>query len=123
MSTYVDGFLFPIAKANLDRYREMAELAGQVWIEHGALAYWECLGDDLDNPEMTTQFPALAGAGPDETVGFSWIVFKSKEDRDEINAKVMADPRMNAMCNEDDPNPPLDFKRMAYGGFKPLVQK
>jgi uncharacterized protein YbaA (DUF1428 family) len=118
MNRYIDGFVIPIPKNKVDEYRRIAEIAGKIWKEHGALDYWECLGDDLEAKEMVS-FPQLANIGADETVVFSWIVYESREQRDQVNAKVMADPRIKEMCDPD--NPPFDCKRMAYGGFKVLV--
>lgn len=119
MSKYVDGFVLPLRKDQVERYREIAEKAGKIWKEHGALEYIECIGDDLDVKEMVP-FPKLANVGPDETVAFSWIVYESREHRDAVNAKVMADPRLKEM---DDPaNPVVECKRMAYGGFKAIVE-
>ena len=119
MSNYVDGFVIPVPKANIDAYRKMAELAGQVWKDHGALAYWECAGEDLGG-EHTSRFPEIAEAGPDDTVFFSWIVYESREHRDEVNAKVMEDPRLKDMMDPEEM--PFDCKKMAYGGFTPLVK-
>jgi uncharacterized protein YbaA (DUF1428 family) len=118
MDTYIDGFVIPLPKDKIEEYRKVAELAGAVWREHGALDYYECIGDDMETKDMVS-FPQLAGAGPDETVVFAWIVYKSREHRDEVNAKVMADPRMHDMMN--DPSQIFDCKRMAYGGFKAIV--
>lgn len=118
MNRYIDGFVIPIPKSKIDDYRKVAEVAGKIWKEYGALDYWECLGDDLEAKEMVS-FPQLANIGADETVVFSWIVYESREQRDEINAKIMADPRIKEMCDPD--NPPFDCKRMAYGGFRELV--
>ena len=118
MSKYVDGFVIPIPKENVERYREMAQKGGEVWKEHGALDYYECLGDDLDI-EKVVSFRDLAGAGEDETVIFSWIVYESREHRDRVNAAVMEDPRIKEEMESDDA--PFDFKRMAYGGFKTIV--
>jgi len=101
-----------------DEYRRIAEIAGKIWKEHGALDYWECLGDDLEAKDMVS-FSQLANIGADETIVFSWIVYESREQRDQVNAKVMADPRVKEMCDPD--NPPFDCKRMAYGGFTVLV--
>ena len=115
--SYVDGYVLPIPKANIDKYKEMATLAGKVWIDHGALAYRECVGDDL-NIQGLVPFTQMANAKPDETVVFAWVVFESKEKRDEINAKVMADPRLADMSPE---NTPFDHTRMAMGGFTVLV--
>ena len=98
----------------------MADKAGDIWKEHGALEYWECVADDLDTKEMVS-FRLSSNAGPDDTVIFAWAVFNSREHRDEVNAKIMADPRLNDLC--DPVNQPFDCKKMAYGGFKTLVQK
>jgi len=119
MERYVDGFLLPIAKENLGKYKEMAETAGKVWKEHGALEYYECIGDDLAQ-ENFVSFTNSAGASEEETVVLSWIVFESKEHRDQVNAAVMNDPRMKAMM--DSSFQPFDCKRMSYGGFKTLVK-
>lgn len=123
--TYVDGFVLPVPEDKLDAYREMADSAGKIWIEHGALLYKECVLDDAepeipeDAPEACklTLFRDLAGAKGGETVIFAFITYKSREHRDEVNAKVMADPRMK--CDEN--NMPFDPARMAYGGFKAIV--
>ena len=119
MSHYVDGFVLPLPKDKIEEYRKIAELACQVWIEHGALEYRECIGDDLEAKDMVS-FPQLVGIKPEETVAFSWIVFRSREHRDEVNAKVMEDPRMKNMCGQD--GMPFDCARMAYGGFKTIVE-
>ena len=115
--TYVDGFVLAVPKANIEQYKEMARLGGEVWKEHGALAYVECLADDVPYGELTS-FPRAVQAKDDETVVFAWIVYESREKRDAINAKVMADPRlkmdMSAM--------PFDGKRMIYGGFAPFLE-
>lgn len=96
MERYVDGFLIPVPKSNMEMYKEMAEKAGQVWKEHGALEYYECMGDDLDQAEMVS-FKKAAGASEEETVMFSWIIYESREHRDKVNAAVMNDPRMKEM--------------------------
>ncbi len=119
MNHYIDGFLLPIATDKLAEYQTMASTAGAVWKEHGAIAYWECVGDDLDVQDMTS-FRTVAGCKDNETVVIAWIIYPSREERDRINALVMADPRLKEMCDEN--NPPFDFKRMAYGGFKTLVR-
>lgn len=118
MNHYVDGFIIPIPKARLEEYRQMAEKAAKIWKEYGALDYWECVGDDMATQD-TLSFSQIANLTPDEVVMFSWVVFASKEARDAANAKIFADPRMNEMMNES--NPIFDCKRMAYGGFRPLV--
>jgi uncharacterized protein YbaA (DUF1428 family) len=119
MERYVDGFLIPVPKDNLSKYKEMAQKAAEVWKEHGALEYYECIGDDLDNGEMLS-FKKVANASDEETVIFSWIVFESREARDRINAEVMNDPRIKEMIESGGPEI-FDYKRMAYGGFKTLV--
>lgn len=119
METYVDGFLIPVPKANIDAYRDMAELACTVWLEHGALQYCEYVGDDLHGGQ-TGGFPLAAQASEDELVVFAWIVYPSREARDRINAAVMADPRLAHTMEPGSPMP-FDVKRMAWGGFKPLV--
>lgn len=116
---YVDGFLIPIAKDRVDAYREIAQKAGEIWKELGALEYYECVGDDLDIEEMVS-FKKAANTSESETVIFSWIVFESKEQRDRVNAAVMNDPRIKEMMES---GPELfDYRRTAYGGFKTLVR-
>ena len=115
---YVDGFVLAVPKRKLAAYRRLARSAGKVWRKHGALKFRECAGDDL-NVKMGVPFPRLAKVKPGETVVFSWIVFKSRADRDRVNAKVMKDPRITKTMNQP---MPFDAKRMAYGGFKVLVE-
>ena len=115
---YVDGFVLPVPKKNLRAYRRMAQKAGRIWREHGALAFRECAGDDL-NVKMGVPFPRLLKLKAGETAVFSWIAFKSRAHRNRVNAKVMKDPRVAKMC--DPKNMPFDVKRMVYGGFKVLV--
>ena len=119
MPQYVDGFVLPVPKDKIDLYRSMAEEASKVWREHGALEYRECIAEDTDAKEMVS-FLQMAGAGPDETVAFAWIIFESRSRRDEVNAKVMADERLKNMCEKGEV--PFDYKRMAYGGFQTLVK-
>ncbi|MES2340827.1 MAG: DUF1428 family protein [Pseudomonadota bacterium] len=114
--SYVDGFVLAVPKANLEAYRAMATRAGAVWKEFGALAYVECVGDDVPLGELTS-FPRAVQAKDDEVVVFSWIVYASRADRDAINAKVMADPRLK----QDAETMPFDGKRMIYGGFESFV--
>lgn len=114
---YVDGFLIPVPKTKVAAYRSMAQKAGKVWMDHGALEFRECVGDDLD-VQMGRSFKDGAGLKRGETVMFSWIVYKSKAHRDRVNAKVMKDERMTGM---DEKEMPFDVKRMWYGGFKILV--
>ncbi|MFC6837895.1 DUF1428 domain-containing protein [Halomarina ordinaria] len=122
MGRYVDGFVIPVPNDQVDAYREMAAEGGELWIEHGALEYFEGIGDDVD-PDMGDMpmrtFPQLAEAGDDETVVFSFIVFESREHRDEVNAKVMDDPAMDPENFEEEI--PFDTGRMAYGGFRSIV--
>jgi uncharacterized protein YbaA (DUF1428 family) len=118
MTHYIDGFVIPLHKDSIDDYRRIAQKAGEVWRDHGALEYRECVGEDLD-VKSQVPFPRLIHSTPEETVVLAWIVFKSRAHRDEVNAKVMKDPRLAAM----DPNAmPFDCKRMAYGGFEVLVE-
>jgi uncharacterized protein YbaA (DUF1428 family) len=116
---YVDGFVVPVAKNKVAAYKRMAQKAGKIFREHGALDYKECVGDDLKVP-MGLPFPRLAKLKPNETVFFSFIVYKSRAHRDSVNKKIMKDPRMLAICGPEDM--PFDVKRMAYGGFKVLVE-
>ncbi len=118
MSEYVDGFVIPIPTEKLPAYRKMAEVAASVWRDHGALDYRECVAEDQD-AKFGLPFTKLAGAMPGETVIFSWITFKSRAHRDEVNAKVMQDPRIAGSCDEK--NMPFDCARMAYGGFETIV--
>ena len=119
MPHYIDGFVLPVPKNKVDLYRRIASKAAKVWREHGALEYRECVGDDLDVKQMLP-FPRLARTKPNETVVFAWIVFKSRKHRDQVNAKVMKDPRLAKMM--DPKAMPFDCKRMAYGGFKTIVK-
>jgi uncharacterized protein YbaA (DUF1428 family) len=118
MANYVDGFVIPVPKRNLAAYRRMAQKAGKIWREHGALEIRECAGDDL-NVKMCRPFPRGIKAKPRETVIFSWIVYKSRADRDRVNARVMKDPRIKSLC--DPKHMPFDGDRMLYGGFKTIV--
>jgi len=118
MSQYVDGFILPVPKKNLQAYRRMARKAGKVWREHGALAYAECAADDVKVGKLTS-FPRSVKLKPSETVIFSWIVYKSRAHRDSVLKKVMADPRLASMM--DPKAMPFDMKRMIYGGFKTIV--
>ncbi|CAM5765873.1 RNA signal recognition particle [Labrys miyagiensis] len=114
---YVDGFVVAVPRQNLKAYEDMARLAGKVWKEHGALTYVECVGDDVPFGELTS-FPRSVQAKDDEVVVFSWITYSSREARDAINAKVMADPRLKDSMT----NTPFDGKRMIYGGFTTLME-
>ena len=119
---YVDGFVVPVPKSNLEAYKKMASAAAVVWKEHGALDYKECVIEDARIGGMVS-FLDLSGVKDDETVVFAYIVYPSREARDEVNAKVMADPRIQASCPEHNPDAvmPFDWTRMAYGGFQTLV--
>ena len=119
MAHYVDGFVVPVPSANLDAYRRMAERAGKIWKEHGALQYWECVADDV-KPGKVTSFPQAVQLKDDEVVVFSWILYASREERDRINAKVMEDPRLKDMM--DPKSLPFDGMRMFWGGFKTLIE-
>ena len=118
MPNYVDGFILPIPKKNIEAYRRMARKAGKVWREHGALEYRECIADDV-KPGKWTSFPQSVKLKPDEVVWFSYIVYKSRSHRDRVNAKVMKDPRLAGMMNPK--SMPFDGKRMIFGGFKVSV--
>ena len=115
---YVDGFVVPVPTKNLAAYRRMANKAGKIWREHGAVEYIECLADDV-KPGKVTSFPQSVKLKRGETVVFSWIVYKSRQDRDRVNAKVMKDPRMAPMMNTK--ALPFDGKRMFWGGFKVML--
>ncbi len=114
--SYVDGFILAVPKARLDDYKKLATAAGAIWKEHGALAYVECIGDDVPYGELTS-FPRAVQAKEDEIVVFSWVTYRSRKERDEVLAKVMADPRLKA----DMDNVPFDGKRLIYGGFEPFL--
>lgn len=120
MAHYVDGFVVPVPKRNIEAYRRMSQKAGKVWREHGALDYRECVGDDL-NVKMCLPFPKGIRSKPGETIVFSWILYKSRAHRDQVNAKVMKDPRLAKMMNDD--SMPFDGDRMMYGGFKTIVEE
>ena len=116
---YVDGFVVPVPKRNLTAYRRMARKAGKVWRDLGALEYVECVADDV-KPGKHTSFPQSVKLKPGETVIFAWIVYKSRRQRDRINAKVMKDPRLAHMM--DPKAMPFDGRRMFWGGFKTIVK-
>jgi uncharacterized protein YbaA (DUF1428 family) len=115
---YVDGFLLPVPKRNREKYRRLARLSGKVWMEHGALAYVECLADDV-KPGKWTSFPQAVKLKPGEAVWFSWIVYKSRRHRDRVLAKVMKDKRLAPYM--DPKAMPFDGRRMMWGGFKAMV--
>jgi uncharacterized protein YbaA (DUF1428 family) len=114
---YVDGFVLAIPKAKLEAYKEVERKAGSIWKEHGALAYVACVGDDVPYGKLTS-FPRAVQATEDEIVAFAWIVYESRAQRDAVNAKVMADPRLKDSMSDM----PFDGKRMIYGGFETFLQ-
>jgi uncharacterized protein YbaA (DUF1428 family) len=118
MSRYVDGYVVPVPRKKLDAYRRMSQAAGKVWRDHGALEYIECVADDV-KPGKHTSFPQSVKLKKGETVIFAYIVYKSRAQRDRVNAKVMKDPRLASMM--DPKKMPFDAKRMFWGGFKTLV--
>lgn len=124
MAKYVDGFVLVVPKGKEDEYQKMAEMGRDSWMKHGALQYFECKGDDLKQQEMGDEksraFAEMAGAGSDDNVWFSFIVFKSKDHRDEVNKKVMKE--MSEMDWPEGFEMPTDMKKMAYGGFAVAVE-
>lgn len=116
--SYVDGYVVPVPKKKIQAYQKMAEKAKKVWMEHGALDYKECIADDVKKGKWTS-FPQSVKLKSSETVVFAYIVYKSRAHRDQVNKKVMSDPRLNEMC--DPKNMPFDGKRMFWGGFKTIV--
>lgn len=116
---YVDGFVLPVPKRKLAAYRKMARIAGRVWREHGALQYFECIADDV-KPGKRTSFPQSVKLKKGEVVFFSFIIYRSRKQRDRVNAKVMKDPRLKKYM--DMKNMPFDGKRMFWGGFKGFVE-
>jgi uncharacterized protein YbaA (DUF1428 family) len=125
MAKYVDGFVLVVPRDKVDEYKQMAEGGKASWMKHGALQYFECIGDDLVPQEMGGEraraFTEIANAGPDDTVWFSFIVFESKQHRDEVNAKVMQE-MSEQMEQYKDAVVPFDMKRMAYGGFQVEIE-
>ena len=117
MAQYVDGFVLPVPKRNLEAYRRLSRKAARVWMDHGALDFRECVGDDLEFKGMLS-FLRMAKAKPGETVFFSYIVYRSKAHRNRVNAKAMKDPRLDM----DPKKMPFDPKRMAMGGFRVVVK-
>ena len=115
---YVDGFVIPVEKKKLAQYRSMAKQSSRIWLEHGALEFYESVGDDVPYGKRTS-FPRSVKLKKSETVVFSWIIYKSRAHRDKVNKKVMADPRLEEMMNPK--AMPFDVKRMIYGGFKEIV--
>jgi uncharacterized protein YbaA (DUF1428 family) len=119
MGRYVDGFVLAVPKANVEAYRKLATQAGEVWLEHGALDYIECVADDV-KPGTHTSFPQAVQLKDDETVVFAWIVYRSREHRDAVNKAVFEDTRIAAQMNPE--TVPFDAKRMIMGGFTTLVE-
>ena len=117
---YVDGFVLPLPKSKIDQYRTLSELSATVWREHGALEYREWIADD-EKPGKLTSFPQSVDLQDGETVVFAWIVYASRAQRDQVNEKVMKDPRLADMMNPE--SLPFDGKRMIYGGFEGLVAR
>jgi uncharacterized protein YbaA (DUF1428 family) len=113
---YVDGFVVPVRKDQLQAYKDKARICGEVWKSYGALSYVECVADDVPYGELTS-FPRAVQVTPDEIVIFAWITYESRQQRDTINAKVMEDARMKAMFNDM----PIDGKRMIFGGFETFL--
>ena len=115
--TYVDGFVIPVPKSKVAEYKKMAQWGKKLWMKHGALQYFECVGDDLAGMPQTSSFKKMADLKPTETAFFSFIIYKNKKQRDAINKKIMKEMEKQGM-----PDMPFDVKRMAMGGFKTLVQ-
>lgn len=115
---YIDGFVLPVPKKNIEAYRKLARKSGKIWREHGALEYKECIADDV-SPGKKTSFPQSVKLKPDEVVWFSYIVYKSRRHRDQVNKKVMADPRLAKLGGPNDVA--FDSTRMIYGGFRTAV--
>lgn len=118
MPEYIDGYVLPVPKKKIPAYRRLAKIAAKVWMEHGALHYRECVGEDLA-VKWGIPFPSLVKPKPGETIVFAWIAFKSRAHRDRVNAKVMKDPRLGTCM--DPKKMPFDHTRMSYGGFQVLV--
>jgi len=119
MANYIDGYVIPISRDRLDDYKHLVEAAASIWKEHGALAYREYIGDDM-NREGTSSFTDLIAATDEEVIIFGWVEFASREARDQANEKVATDPRMAELIKSS--NADFDAVRMAYGGFQAFVQ-
>lgn len=117
--SYVDGYVIPIRRENIEAYRKVAQNAGEIWIEHGALAYKECVAEDMEDKGFCMTFPDALKPEEGETLIFAYVVFKSREHRDEVNEKAMKDPRLS--CAEEATDSVFDYKRMVYGGFETIV--
>lgn len=116
--SYVDGFVLAVPRKNVKKYQAIARKAGKIWMEYGAIDYVECVADDVRKGKLTS-FPQSVKLKKGEVVVFSWILYKSRAQRDRINKKVMKDPRLNSMMTPD--AMPFDMKRMIYGGFRTIV--
>ncbi len=123
LTNYIDGFVLPVPRNHLNEYKRVAETVAKIWKEHGALAYFEYVGEDL-KLEGTRSFPELVDAKEDEAIVFGWVVFDSREERDLANERVATDPRMTDLIAPltDPSRIVFDAKRMVYGGFQPFVQ-
>lgn len=121
MAQYVDGFVLSVKREKLEEYKKFAKLGSKTWKKYGALDYKECMIDDATPEGIMFPFPKMAKTKEDEILFFSYIVFKSRKHRDQVNAKVMKDPAMNPETNKDMKNMPFDMKRFAYGGFEVFV--
>lgn len=119
MARYVDGYVLPIPRKNVKEYTRIAKIASKVWMDHGALQYCECVGDDLDCKFGVT-FPKQIKTRPGETVVLAFVTYKSRAHRDRVNAAVMKDPRIAKLADPGNPMP-FDCKRMVYGGFSVIV--
>lgn len=119
MAGYVDGFLIPVPKRNLDKYKKLARMCKKVWLEYGAVDYIECISEDVKKGKWTS-FPQAVKLKPGEAVVFAWITYKSRAARDRVNKKVMADPRIKKMF--EGTKMPFDGKRMIWGGFKSFIK-
>lgn len=119
MSHYIDNIVVPVPKSKIAEYTAMSQKSGAIWKEHGALQYWEAIGDDV-KPGKDTSFPQALQLKDDETVAVAWIVYASRAERDRVMEKVMADPRLADMM--DPANMPFDGKRMFWGGFSAIVE-
>lgn len=117
MGRYIDGFVIPVKKDRIEEYRKIAQDMAKIWIEHGALESVECVAEDV-KPGKLTSFPQSVQLGDDETVVMSWIVYESRQHRDQVNALVMKDERLNCL---ESTTMPFDMKRMFFGGFEVLV--
>lgn len=117
--SYVDGFVIPIPRGNIEAFKVIEKIAGEVWMAHGALAYRACVAEDIDSGNSKMTFRQLANTSADETVVYGFIIFESKEHRDKVNEKAHVDPRMKKIC--DQVNRPYDADKIIFGGFDVIV--